>query len=69
MGPIFHVGYPKTATRWLQESLFPCIKDAMIVSKEDIFEYIIKPDSLSFNPDSVPICCWRSPGMECQGDG
>ena len=50
MGPIFHVGYPKTATRWFQESLFPFIKGIQIIDKEDIFEYIIKPDSLSFVP-------------------
>lgn len=53
MDPIFHIGYPKTATRWLQESVFPFIKNARIIPKEDIFKNIINPDGLAFEPEEI----------------
>lgn len=50
MSILIHIGYPKTATTWFQKSFFPSIKkDYNIVSREDIVEYLIRPNALDFN--------------------
>jgi len=48
MSILFHIGYPKTGTRWFQERLFPLIKNYKIVSKSDIYKHIIEPDAYTF---------------------
>jgi len=53
MNIIFHIGYPKTASRWFQESLFINIKNARIVDKSIIFKSIIKPEGLTFTPETI----------------
>jgi len=45
---LFHTGYPKTGTRWLQERLFPHIKNYNIVPRGDIYKHLIEPDAYSF---------------------
>lgn len=45
-----HIGYPKTATSWLQRRFFPFVENFTFVNRRDIIEKIIKPFSLSFNP-------------------
>ncbi len=50
---LIHIGYPKTGTSFLQEKIFPYINNAVAVSKKDIYEYIIKPNPLTYNPQKT----------------
>jgi len=45
---LLHVGYPKTATKWLQNELFPKVKDAIFVDHNFVKSTIIKPNTLFF---------------------
>jgi len=47
--PIIHIGYPKTATSWLQMEFFPKIKNIMVVNRQEIFRKIIEPEDLIIN--------------------
>ncbi|KPK84170.1 MAG: hypothetical protein AMS27_10740 [Bacteroides sp. SM23_62_1] len=48
---IFHIGYPKTATRWFQERFFPYIRNAKLIDKSDIYKNIIEQNGYSFDPE------------------
>lgn len=53
--PLIHIGYHKTATTWLQRQLFNN-SDAnfqRFFSKDDIRDYIIRPNSLYFDDHKV----------------
>lgn len=45
-----HIGYPKTATTWLQKKLFPFVKNFAFVERNDIMDELINPYALKFNP-------------------
>lgn len=49
MAIFVHIGYPKTATSWLQKRLFPFVENTKFVDRRDIIEKIIKPFALHFN--------------------
>jgi len=51
--PIIHIGFPKTATTWFQESFFPNINDISFVEKEITNRNIINPNAFSFNKTEV----------------
>lgn len=53
MSIIVHIGYPKTATSWLQKRLFPFVENFNFVDRRDIIEKIVKPFALSFNPQQT----------------
>ncbi len=50
MKPLIHIGYPKTATTWFQQNFFPFVENIKYVSKKEINEHIIFPNSFEFNP-------------------
>ncbi len=50
---LVHIGYPKTATTWLQENFFPHIQNFRFVSWREANELILNVDSFSYNPDIV----------------
>ena len=47
--PVIHIGYPKTATSWLQREFFPKVKNISIIPKNEIFNHII--DIQDYTPD------------------
>lgn len=48
---LIHIGYPKTATSWMQHRLFvPEHGFRRICHHRDVFEAVTKPHSLLFNP-------------------
>lgn len=49
--PLVHIGYPKTASTWLQEAFFPHLNNAGLVPKSTIVETFMEPGALSFVPD------------------
>ncbi len=51
--PIFHIGYPKTATSWLQSSLFPNVKNANYIHRGDTAHSFIQCSHWDFDPDAV----------------
>lgn len=53
MQPIFHVGYPKTATSWLQKNFFPYIKNGDYIPRRITFETFVQPSTYAFNPDEI----------------
>lgn len=50
---IVHIGYPKTATSWLQKNFFPKVRNAVYYPRRDTFEAIIPHNSLDFDPEKV----------------
>jgi hypothetical protein len=53
MSIIVHIGYPKTATSWLQKRLFPFVENFIFVDRRDIIERFIKPYALNFDPQQT----------------
>ena len=53
MNIIFHIGYPKTASRWLQERLYPNISNYHLMPSQDIYRYFIGPNALEFDPSEL----------------
>lgn len=49
--PLVHIGYPKSASTWLQEAFFPLIGNACLVPKATVIETFIEAGALSFDPD------------------
>ena len=50
MKSIIHIGYPKTATTWFQEVLFPATIGFQIVNQLDITKHLIQPEKDEFEP-------------------
>ncbi len=48
--PLIHIGFPKTATKWMQKHLFPLAEDCFFLARPDVFDLLIKPDVFSFSP-------------------
>jgi hypothetical protein len=51
---LFHIGYHKTATSWMQNRLF--VSDhgyAPLASHDEIFAHIVNPHGLTFTPDAM----------------
>ena len=53
MKPIFHIGYPKTATSWLQKNFFPKIENATYISRHETFETFVQPNHFDFDADQI----------------
>ncbi len=53
MTVLFHVGYPKTASTWLQENYFPNIKNVHYINNWETKKLFFDSDALLFNPDEV----------------
>lgn len=49
MRVLIHVGYPKTASTWFQESFFPKLNNFRFVEQNDIIKHLINPGALDFN--------------------
>ena len=50
MSTIIHIGFPKAASTWLQQSLFPAVKNYEIVIESVVSEKLLKPGSFVFDP-------------------
>lgn len=48
-----HIGYPKTASTWLQQNFFPFIQNAYYPPRAKVIPQIIRQNSLAFNPRSL----------------
>jgi hypothetical protein len=53
MNHIFHIGYPKTASIWLQYNFFPYIKNATYVDPKKTFDTFITPNPFDFDPQTL----------------
>jgi len=53
MKSIFHIGYPKTATSWLQKNFFPNIQNASYVSRHETFETFVQPNHFEFDVEQI----------------
>lgn len=51
--PIFHIGYPKTATSWLQSSLFPIVKNAHYIPRGDTARAFVQCSHWEFDPERI----------------
>ncbi len=51
--PVFHIGYPKTATSWLQTSLFPYIKNANYIPRGETAHSFVECSHWDFHPETV----------------
>lgn len=48
---LFHIGYHKTATTWMQNKLFfPIHGYLQIMGHEEVSKYIVAPHGLEFDP-------------------
>lgn len=45
---LIHIGYPKTATKWFQNNLFPNVKNYTYIHHNTVKRTIIEPNSLNF---------------------
>ena len=50
---LIHIGFPKTASTWLQENLFPLVRNMDVASTEEIFQWIIRPHAFHFDAEKV----------------
>lgn len=50
-----HIGLHKTATTWLQEGLFPAVRNYRCVPEQDVEEIFLNVDALAFDPEAA----WR----------
>lgn len=53
MKPLIHIGFPKTATTWLQWEFFPKVKNINYAKPTDIIEKILKPNTFEIDYNSV----------------
>ncbi|UCH15518.1 MAG: hypothetical protein JSV22_06025, partial [Bacteroidales bacterium] len=51
--PIIHIGYPKTATSWLQKEFFPRASNLTVANRKHIFRKIIEPYDFIINYDEI----------------
>lgn len=50
MDTVIHIGYPKTATTWLQKNYFPLVEDIQYMDKGSSFlEMVLKPNVFEFD--------------------
>lgn len=47
---VIHIGYPKTATTWLQDIFFPNVKNFRFVNWREANRLILNSDCFAFNP-------------------
>jgi len=50
MAEVIHIGYPKTATTWLQDEYFPKVKNFHFESWKVVNRYFLLSDSFLFDP-------------------
>ncbi|MDI3527886.1 MAG: hypothetical protein PWR03_2070 [Tenuifilum sp.] len=50
---ILHIGFPKTATTWFQQTFYPNIKNAYFLSRDFVFDNIAFQDIFSFNHQEI----------------
>ena len=50
---LVHIGFPKTATTWLQEEFFPRVKNINYIDKHIVNELFANPDAFSFSAANV----------------
>lgn len=50
MAVVVHIGYPKTATTWLQEEYFPKVINSHFESWKIVNRHFLLSDSLQYNP-------------------
>lgn len=50
---LIHIGYPKTATTWLQDIFFPNVKNFRFVNWREANRLILNSDCFAFNPKNV----------------
>ena len=50
---IIHIGYPKAASTWLQKNVFPTVKNATPVLKNDITRYFVETFYTEFSPEKA----------------
>ncbi|MDD3687638.1 MAG: sulfotransferase [Tenuifilaceae bacterium] len=53
MEVFFHIGYPKTASTWLQEKLFPNLKKIQYIGNRETGRFFFESDAFLFNPEDV----------------
>lgn len=49
-GPLFHIGYHRTATTWFQEVFYPAARNGQFVPRDLVRETIIGPRAFDFDP-------------------
>jgi len=50
---LIHIGYPKTATTWLQDVFFPSVLNFSFISKRDANRLILNSNCLAYNPKII----------------
>jgi len=50
---VIHIGYPKTATTWLQDIFFPNVSNFQFVSWREANSLILNSDCFAFNPNNI----------------
>jgi len=50
---ILHIGYPKTATTWLQDVFFPSVLNFSFISWREANRLILNTDCLAYNPKII----------------
>jgi len=53
MSIVFHIGYPKSASTWLQENLFPKITNFTFINQVNTNEIFLSSDVFQFNPKEI----------------
>lgn len=53
MNEVIHIGYPKTASTWLQDEYFPKVKNYHFVSWREVNNQLVFSDSLNFDPEEI----------------
>ncbi len=53
MSAIFHIGYPKSASTWLQENFFPKIKNIDFIGTHTTNTHFFQSDVFGYEPNSV----------------
>lgn len=55
MSPIIHIGFPKTATTWLQKEFFPNVKNIEFIDRKTVGDKIVKPNTFEINTQETRI--------------
>ncbi|MBN1597448.1 MAG: sulfotransferase [Bacteroidales bacterium] len=53
MSTILHIGYPKTATSWLQEKYYPKITNRFLVPRKTLQKYFLEPGAFEFDVENT----------------
>lgn len=60
---IVHIGYPRTASSWLQQKVFPCIQNYSFLDRKRVRDALIHPPAFGFDAQTLSVLSQGKPAI------